>query len=180
MNLRRLMKEGEGSCRTPINTVTPQIDAGTVYSPDEEYLQTTLREPGSCRLRTTEGSFLPLSAPEQSSPNATHRVFWLAGDLRVNEHAVLTSMHTIWVRFNNQSQLRSTHATQPWAAGWRQHENLQGTQHSSLQCLCQASIRKAEHQRLQMLDSSRAVVLPLHMHAVPCPCITCARKNAYP
>lgn len=98
MTLTRLLKEGTGTCKTPINTVTPQIDAGTVYSPDEKYLQSTLREPGSCELRMLKGGFLPLSAPEHTSSSATPRRFFLAGDLRVNEHAVLTSMHTLWVR----------------------------------------------------------------------------------
>ena len=58
MSLTRLLKKGDGSCKTPINTVTPQIDAGTVYSPNEEYLQSTLREPGSCKLRMLEGCLL--------------------------------------------------------------------------------------------------------------------------
>ena len=69
MSLTRLLKKGDGSCKTPINTVTPQIDAGTVYSPNEEYLQSTLREPGSCKLRSWKVAscpFLSLNRPLQA------------------------------------------------------------------------------------------------------------------
>lgn len=60
MQLTRLKKEGEvGQCKTPINTVTPQIDAGTVYSPDEEYLQV-----GTAAILHLKGTVLTSSGIE--------------------------------------------------------------------------------------------------------------------
>jgi hypothetical protein len=61
-------------------------------------LQETLRVQSSCEMRTSEGNLLPVtSGKDQSQQNR-----FIAGDGRVNEHAVLTTLHTIWIREHNR------------------------------------------------------------------------------
>ena len=100
MTLGRVIvdEDPETMCRMPRVTTRPLVDAGTVYGPDEEFLQRTLRAPHSCRLRTSEGDFLPVTAEADGS--GQHR--FIAGDNRVDEHSVLASMHTIFVREHNR------------------------------------------------------------------------------
>ena len=87
MTLGRVVadEDPDTMCRMPRVTTIPLIDAGTVYGPDEEFLQRTLRAPHSCRLRTSEGDFLPVTAEADGS--GQHR--FIAGDNRVDEHSVL-------------------------------------------------------------------------------------------
>jgi len=101
MTVHRLLAEPDtrNQCREPINFCTPAIDAGPVYGTQEDFLKSTLRDK-SCFLRVTPGSrfgqdFLPLT-------NFDDSINFIAGDLRVNEHAVLTSIHTIWLREHNR------------------------------------------------------------------------------
>ena len=61
-------------------------------------VQNTLREPGSCKLRTSAGDLLPVT----TKPNDAGKHFLVAGDVRVNEHGVLAAMHTVWVREHNR------------------------------------------------------------------------------
>jgi peroxidase len=107
MTLSRLFSEQDGDCNVPITTNTPLLDAGVIYSANDDFLHSTLREPDSCKLRTSDGGFLPITTfPE--GPNGGEysgkrgKFFFIAGDVRVNEHAVLTAMHTIWVREHNR------------------------------------------------------------------------------
>lgn len=61
-------------------------------------VQTVLRAPDSCKMRTSPGNLLPVTtAPDNKGQNR-----FVAGDGRVNEHAVLTGMHTLWVREHNR------------------------------------------------------------------------------
>lgn len=63
-----------------------------------ERLQEILREPTGCRLRTSAGDLLPVTTGKDSA--GKNRL--IAGDARVNEHAMLASMHTLWVREHNR------------------------------------------------------------------------------
>jgi hypothetical protein len=62
-----------------------------VYGMDKKFLKNTLREPNSCKLRTSEASMLPIT----TQADDLGRFFFIAGDLRVDEHALLTCMHTV-------------------------------------------------------------------------------------
>ena len=98
MDLHRATTIRRRGCEQPLNVHTPQIDAGPIYGSDRTYLQQTLRLPGTCRMRTADGDFLPVT----TSANENGQFTMLAGDVRVSEHAFLAAQHTVWVREHNR------------------------------------------------------------------------------
>ena len=98
MELHRAVTTNRRGCRNSLNAHTPHVDAGPIYGSNRAYLQNTLREPGTCRLRVADGDFLPVatSADENGQFNL------IAGDVRVSEHAFLAAQHTVWVREHNR------------------------------------------------------------------------------
>ena len=99
MKLHRLDSDPAGKCRAPKVVNTPFIDAGTVYGSNEEYLQQTLRQKGSCKLKVSTGDLLPVTTKKDPK---TGKHLFVAGDPRVNEHAILTTLHTVFVREHNR------------------------------------------------------------------------------
>lgn len=102
-------KEKTDEPRQQINQLSAFIDAANVYGTDEERLKALRSNDGSGKLKvqhTENGDLLPINSehlpnammPEESDPTT----FFLAGDIRSNEHAVLTSMHTLFVREHNR------------------------------------------------------------------------------
>jgi hypothetical protein len=87
MTLHRLTarKLKNSQCRVPVTVTTPQLDGGPVYSPVEEFLQSTLREPGSCRMRVTKTKGNRDHLPLTTQADEQGRLFFVAGDVRVNE-----------------------------------------------------------------------------------------------
>eukprot|EP00892_Ulva_mutabilis_P006087 jgi/Ulvmu1/3850/UM018_0067.1 len=98
MEVHRAVTSAAQACQNSLNVHTPQIDAGPIYGSDEEYVQSTLREPGTCALRASEGGFLPLT----TIADDTGSFFFLAGDVRVSEHAFLAAQYTVWLREHNR------------------------------------------------------------------------------
>ena len=98
MELHRAIFTFRRGCPTTLNIHTGLIDAGPVYGTDEAYVQSTLREPGTCRLRVADGDFLPLT----SEADGEGRFFFITGDVRSSEHAFLAAQHTVWVREHNR------------------------------------------------------------------------------
>lgn len=79
--------------REQLNVITAWIDASNVYGSDPT-VQALLRSgDGSGRLRTSRGNLLPFNPANESS--------FIAGDERVNEHAGLAAMHTLFMREHN-------------------------------------------------------------------------------
>lgn len=98
MRLHRLISDSMDTCPRPAVVNTAHVDAGTVYGDDGDFLRLTLRAPNSCMLRTSGGNMLPISTEKNSDGG----YFFIAGDARVDEHAVLTMMHTVWMREHNR------------------------------------------------------------------------------
>eukprot|EP00892_Ulva_mutabilis_P000477 jgi/Ulvmu1/1042/UM104_0028.1 len=98
MELHRAVTFSSRGCPTTLNVHTGLVDAGPVYGTEEAYVQSTLREPGTCRMRVADGDFLPLT----SEADGEGRFFFISGDVRSSEHAFLASQHTVWVREHNR------------------------------------------------------------------------------
>lgn len=92
MTLHRVLSRGNNAkqCPRPLNVHTGTLDGTVVYGAQRSY-QNTLKETGGCRLREGEPGFLPLT----TQADEEGRFFIVAGDGRVDEHAALTSMHTV-------------------------------------------------------------------------------------
>ncbi|CAN0353770.1 unnamed protein product, partial [Ectocarpus sp. 4 AP-2014] len=81
----------EDGVRQQVNTITAYIDGSMVYGSDDA-TAASLRSLEGGRMLTSEGDLLPIGEDG----------FFLAGDIRANENAALTSMHTLWVREHNR------------------------------------------------------------------------------
>lgn len=77
--------------RQQINRITSFIDGSNVYGSDKATAD-SLRTFEGGKMRISTGNLLPTD--EQGN--------FIAGDVRANEHAGLTSMHTLWMREHNQ------------------------------------------------------------------------------
>jgi hypothetical protein len=81
----------ENGVRQQINQITAFIDGSVIYGSDAE-LAASLRTFQGGLLATSDGNLLPYGDDG----------FFLAGDIRANENAALTSMQTIWMREHNR------------------------------------------------------------------------------
>lgn len=89
--------------RQQINQITGLIDATNVYGSDPVRADILRTNDGTGKLKTSAGNLLPFNIyglPNAGGDNRTD--LFLAGDIRANEQAALTSMHTLWVREHNQ------------------------------------------------------------------------------
>eukprot|EP00892_Ulva_mutabilis_P006084 jgi/Ulvmu1/3848/UM018_0064.1 len=98
MELHRAVTRRKRGCRNSLNAHSHRIDAGPIYGSRNAYLQHTLREPGTCYLRHADGDFLPITTRADDSGS----FFFIAGDVRVSEHAFLAAQHTVWLREHNR------------------------------------------------------------------------------
>lgn len=98
LNVTRTVKDSiTGETKT---FITSAIDASTVYgdyrNPGHIVL---LREAGKCTMKTSmgpDGPLLPLDTGLVGDGG------FISGDVRSDEHAVLSSLHTLWVREHNR------------------------------------------------------------------------------
>ncbi len=94
--------------REQINLVSSYIDGSNIYGENRER-SSVLRLHAGGKLRSTQGGrLLPMNEfflPNDhgpSRPNIDPTKFFVAGDIRCNEHVVLTCMHTLWMREHNR------------------------------------------------------------------------------
>ena len=87
--------------RTPINAVTPYIDASPVYGSDVE-TEALLRTFEGGRLATSDGDLLPFDETGRLPEDVGGDAGFLAGDIRVGDNPNLTAIHTLFVREHNR------------------------------------------------------------------------------
>ncbi len=87
--------------REQVNVITAYIDASNVYGSDEERAHELRTMDGSGRLKTSDGDLLPYNVNGLPNAGGPAPTLFLAGDIRANEQAGLTAMHTLFVREHN-------------------------------------------------------------------------------
>lgn len=103
-------KGGKSNPRQQINVLPAYIDAANVYGVNEKRALGIRALDGTGKLKVTpskNGDLLPLNVqgllnvqgPLRKDDPPEH--FFIAGDVRANEHNVLTCMHTLFVREHN-------------------------------------------------------------------------------
>ncbi len=93
---------GADNPRQQRNEVTGWIDASNVYGSDA-VRAAALRTPDSTgRLKISAGNLLPFNTMMLPNAGGPSPSLFLAGDVRANEHAGLTALHTLFVREHNR------------------------------------------------------------------------------
>lgn len=90
-----------GDPRQQINQITSFLDGSVVYGSDEERAA-ALRTFEGGKLKTSDGDLLPFNEEGFENAGGDSDTLFLAGDVRANENAALTAMHTVWVREHNR------------------------------------------------------------------------------
>lgn len=99
--VRRVPVPGEPSgTERAVNSVSSVIDLSPVYGTSVQRLK-KLRTFVGGRLRMSRNGFMPLNKPGLENEPSHARKFFLAGDVRANDHPVLTALHTIFAREHN-------------------------------------------------------------------------------
>ncbi|MDJ0554508.1 MAG: peroxidase family protein [Microcoleaceae cyanobacterium MO_207.B10] len=116
------------------NEITAWLDGSQVYGSDEttaNWLRSF--DGGKLKVSThSTGDLLPTkgddpNAPEMAMDEAIGANTFIAGDVRANEHAVLTSLHTLFVREHNRlaEVIDATHTDLPSDSAARDEEIYQ-------------------------------------------------------
>jgi len=94
---------GTTNVRQQVNQQSAYIDASNVYGADPVREAALRANDGSGKLRTSSGDLLPFNTTLlDNAPNNHDPQYFLAGDIRANEHLLLTALHTLWVREHNR------------------------------------------------------------------------------
>ncbi|MDY7095262.1 MAG: peroxidase family protein [Acidobacteriota bacterium] len=93
---------GVDNPRQQLNEITAWIDASNVYGSDEFRAAALRTLDGTGRLLTSSGNLLPFNTLGMPNAGGDGPELFLAGDVRANEQAGLTAMHTLFVREHNR------------------------------------------------------------------------------
>ena len=91
-----------------MNQLSAYIDASNVYGNSKKRADVLRLNDGTGRMKVTPspfgyGDLLPFNEEGlANAQSANNPDLFIAGDIRANEHAVLTSMHTLFVREHNR------------------------------------------------------------------------------
>jgi hypothetical protein len=92
----------ESNPREQVNVITGWVDGGVVYGSDDERAQ-WIRTGEGGKMKVSEGNFLPYNDGTQDNARiGMADGFFVAGDVRANEHSALISLHTLFVREHNR------------------------------------------------------------------------------
>lgn len=101
----------KGAPRQQVNVLSAYIDASNVYGSSLDRAIALRALDGTGRLKMTKGKFgelLPFNTPHITNAmgpvreNDAKEKFFMAGDVRANEHNILTCMHTLFLREHNR------------------------------------------------------------------------------
>ncbi len=98
---RSLYMFDQSGVRQQMNQITAFLDGSMIYGSDAERAA-ALRSFEGGRLKTSTGDLLPFNVEGLPNGGGTSPTFFLAGDVRVNENAALSAMHTLWMREHNR------------------------------------------------------------------------------
>lgn len=84
----------------PINSLSSAIDLSSVYGSDDIRVK-ALRSYWKGNLETSANNYLPINTAGIRNAPTKESKYFLAGDHRANEHPVLTSLHTLFMREHN-------------------------------------------------------------------------------
>lgn len=126
---RSLALISKGKSWEQTNALSSYIDGANVYGADPVRAN-SLRELSGGRLRSSgqENELLPRNTDgADNAPTSHDPRFFLAGDVRANEHSVLTSMHTLFMREHNRrcEQISANHKDLPKDKAARDEEIYQ-------------------------------------------------------
>ena len=114
IGLNRSQHSDTYGVREQINQITAFMDGSNVYGSD--YTRAAaLRTFSGGQLKTSAGNLLPFNTPGLANAGGTSDTLFLAGDVRANENAALTAMHTVWLREHNRIAARIATAN-PYAS----------------------------------------------------------------
>lgn len=97
---KRVFVSGTSKEQRPINTLSSVFDLASVYGPSTTRAK-ALRTFSEGLMRTGNNNLLPKNSKRLSNNPTSDPKFFVAGDARSNEHPVLTSLHTIFLREHN-------------------------------------------------------------------------------
>ena len=92
-----------------INELSSYIDGANVYGPNRERAD-ALRDRNGGKMTIGDNCLLPKNIHRLENVMDRSERLFLAGDMRANEHVVLTSMHTLFVREHNRYCKIAAHA----------------------------------------------------------------------
>lgn len=90
----------DSSAERPINSLSSVIDLSSVYGADDVRVK-ALRTFSKGGMETSAGNYLPINTAGIRNAPTKESKYFLAGDHRANEHPVLTSLHTLFLREHN-------------------------------------------------------------------------------
>ena len=108
---------GSGNPRQQTNTITTWLVASTVYGSDPNR-SSWLRAGNAGKLKVTShstGDLLPYNGGTMPNAGGPSTDLFVAGDVRANEHAILTSLHTLFVREHNRQADLIAEAEPSWS-----------------------------------------------------------------
>jgi peroxidase len=101
MHRSAFVLDGNGK-RQHLNNITAFIDASNVYGSEEDLAHWLRTNDGTGMLKTSAGNLLPFNTEGfPNAPTSEDPTLFLAGDVRANEQAGLTAMHTLFMREHN-------------------------------------------------------------------------------
>jgi len=93
---------GPDNPRQQLSLLTAYIDGSNVYGSDAVRAAALRENDGSGRLKTSTGNLLPFNTAGLPNLGGSGSNLFIAGDVRANEQASLTAMHTLWMREHNR------------------------------------------------------------------------------